>query len=156
MEEAFHKLKELLANAVMIAHLHSEAELFITTDASDTLVGAVLSHTVNTTTSPLRFFSKKLIYSAFDHELLAVYDAIKHFRVELDGRNFYILTDHKPLAAVIKYPPADPPPRRFRHFDFIPQFTTDVRYISGADFFFTRQCSFHITRFVKPCHPPVS
>lgn len=95
MEEAFHKLKELLANAVTIAHPHSEAELFITTDASDTVVGAVLSHTVNTITSPLCFFSKKLNgaqrkYSTFDHELLAVYDAIKHFRVELDGRNFYI------------------------------------------------------------------
>ena len=43
---------------------------------------------------PLSFFSKKLNpaetrYSAFDCELLAVYATIRHFRHNLEGRNFF-------------------------------------------------------------------
>lgn len=138
METAFEKLKHLLANAVTVAHPHPDATLFITTDASDCAIGAVLSQSVGDVTSPLQFFSKKLNnaqkkYSAFDRELLAVYEAVKHFRTEVEGRGFYILTDHKPLVAAIQKPPSDPPPRRFRHLDYILQFTSDVRYIKGAD-----------------------
>ena len=52
---------------------------------------------------PLGFFSRKLNtpeqkYSAFDRELLAVYAAIRHFRWALEGRRFYLLSDHKPLT----------------------------------------------------------
>ena len=52
---------------------------------------------------PLGFFSRKLNtaeqkYSAFDRELLMVYVAIRHFRWALEGRWFYVLSDHKPLT----------------------------------------------------------
>lgn len=138
MIRAFDDLKQLLANAVTVAHPHSEAQLFITTDASDTAVGAVLSQTVGDETSPLQFFSRKLNnaqkkYSAFDRELLAVYESIKHFRPEIEGRDFYVLTDHKPLVAAISNPSLDPPPRRARHLDLILQYTSDIRHIKGAD-----------------------
>jgi hypothetical protein len=52
---------------------------------------------------PLGFFSAKLDqaqlkYSAFERELLACYLAVRHFRCMLEGRAFYIITDHKPLV----------------------------------------------------------
>ena len=37
-------------------------------------------------------------YSSFDRELLSVYAAIRHFRWTLEGRHFYVLSDHKPLT----------------------------------------------------------
>ncbi|MBJ7883183.1 hypothetical protein JEM65_21420, partial [Gelidibacter salicanalis] len=37
-------------------------------------------------------------YIAFDKELLAVYLSIRSFRSSLEGRNFVIFTDHKPLT----------------------------------------------------------
>ena len=37
-------------------------------------------------------------YSAFDREFLEVYGAIWHFRWALEGRQFYMLSDHKPLT----------------------------------------------------------
>jgi hypothetical protein len=37
-------------------------------------------------------------YSAFDRELLAVVAAIKHFFYMLEGRQFVVFTDHKPLV----------------------------------------------------------
>jgi hypothetical protein len=49
---------------------------------------------------PLDFFSRKLNpaqqkYNAYDRELLAVYEAVKHFRHMLDAHHFTIFTDHK-------------------------------------------------------------
>ena len=40
-------------------------------------------------------------YSAFDRELLAVYATIRHFRHNLEGRNFFVNTDHNPLTDVM-------------------------------------------------------
>ena len=37
-------------------------------------------------------------YSAYDRELLAIYEAVKHFRHMLEARHFVILTDYKPLT----------------------------------------------------------
>lgn len=94
MDRAFHKLKAILASAITIAHPCMDAKLFLTTDASNNADGAMLSQTYNDVTTPLQFFSKKLSsaqrkYSAFDRELLAVYEATKHFCVELESRDFY-------------------------------------------------------------------
>ena len=51
---------------------------------------------------PLVYYSLKLTstqqkYSTFDHELLAIYLAAKHFHYFVDGRDVYIIMDHKPL-----------------------------------------------------------
>jgi cleavage and polyadenylation specificity factor subunit 1 len=37
-------------------------------------------------------------YSAYDCELLAIYEAVKHFRHMLEARHFTIFTDHKPIT----------------------------------------------------------
>ena len=55
---------------------------------------------------PLSFFSKKLSpaktrHRAFDRELLAVYPTTRHLRHNLEGRNFFVNTDHKPLTYVM-------------------------------------------------------
>jgi len=67
-------------------------------------VGAVLQQRVDDAWFLLAFYSKKLSdaekkYSAFDRELLAVYSAIRHFRFMLEGREFLLFTDHKPLTS---------------------------------------------------------
>lgn len=61
MDKAFNKLKQLLAAAVTVtlAHPHAYATMFITTDASDSAVGAVLSQTYNDIKTPLQFFLEK-------------------------------------------------------------------------------------------------
>lgn len=129
------EFKQLLASAVTIAHPGSAATLFITANESSNAVGGVLSQTYNDVTS---VFSKKRNlaqekYSAFDRELLPIYKAIKNFRNDLEGRDFYILTDHKPFVSAIKNPLSDPPPRCFCHIDYILQFTNDIWCRKGAD-----------------------
>ena len=55
---------------------------------------------------PLAFFTAMLSatqqkYSAFDRELLGVFLALRHFRFELEGRKFHILTDHLSLVLAL-------------------------------------------------------
>jgi hypothetical protein len=99
-------------------------QLALVTEASTTSIGAVLQQRVNKVWQPLAFFSRKLNstqrkysaydrellavyetirnstqrkYSAYDRELLAVYEAIRYFRHKLEARHFTVFTDHKPL-----------------------------------------------------------
>ncbi|EFN71769.1 Uncharacterized protein F44E2.2, partial [Camponotus floridanus] len=107
-------------------------------DASDSSVGAALQQRGEDGWEPLAFFSKKLSpteekYSAFDRELLAIYLAVKHFRHMVEARNFIIFTDHKPIIYSFKQKPDKCSPRQFRHLDFIGQFSTDIRHVSGSD-----------------------
>ena len=86
--------KQILANATLLVHPDHTAPLNITCDASDFAVGGVLQQYNNNVWQPL---SAETRYSAFDRELLAVYATIRHFRHNLEGRYFFVNTDHKPL-----------------------------------------------------------
>jgi cleavage and polyadenylation specificity factor subunit 1 len=100
-------------------------------------MGAVLQQRVDNAWQPLAF-SKKLNsaqqkYSAYDRELLAVYEAVKHFRHMLEACHFTIFTDHKPITFAFQQKRDKCSPRQFNHLDSIAQLTTDVRHISGQD-----------------------
>ena len=117
-------------------HPDSTAQLNITCDASDVADGGVLQQFLNGMWQPLSFFSKKLNpaetrYSAFDREFLAVYATIKHFRHNLEGRNFFVNTDHKPLTFVMSSVTERSSLRQTRQLAFIAEFTTDIRYVKG-------------------------
>ena len=109
---AFIESKQILANAV----------------------GGVLQQCVDNVWQPLSFFSKKLFpaetrYSAFDRELLAIYGTIRHFRHILEGRNFFVNTEHKPLTFVVTSAIERPSLRQ--SLAYIAEFTTDFRYVEG-------------------------
>lgn len=133
---AFVSMKDSLAAATMLAHPVSGAPLSLTVDASDFAVGAVLQQLVNSAWQPLAFFSCTLStaqrnWSTYDRELFATYAAIKRFRHLLETRVFCVFTDHRPITFAFKQKPEKCSPRQFRHLDFIGQFTTDIRHISG-------------------------
>ncbi|BHF80129.1 hypothetical protein SprV_0702325300 [Sparganum proliferum] len=71
-------------------------------------------------------------YSTFGRELLAIYLAVKHFRHFLEGQEFTIFTDHKPLTFAIHSRSDKLSPREIRHLDYISQFTSDIRHIDGS------------------------
>ena len=133
---SFKQIKEALAKATLLVHPKPDAPINIMTDASDVAIGAVLQQYLDGQWCPLSYFSRKLSpteqrYSTFDRELLAVYSAIHHFRHFLEAREFYVLTDHKPLTHSLNSKPDRHSPRQVRHLDFISQFTTDIRHIAG-------------------------
>jgi cleavage and polyadenylation specificity factor subunit 1 len=66
-------------------------------------MGTVLQRHVENAWQPLAFISNKLNpaqqnYSAYDRKLLAIYEAVKHFRHMLEARHLTIFTDHKPIT----------------------------------------------------------
>ena len=86
----------------------------------------------------MSFFSKSLQpaetkYSTFSLELLSIYFSIRHFRHFLEGREFYVLTDHKPFTHALSSSSSHYSPRETRHLDFISQFTSHIRYVQGKD-----------------------
>jgi hypothetical protein len=82
---------------------------------------------------PRKFNPAQQKYSAYDRELLVVYATVKHFRHMLEARHFTIFTDHKPITFVFRQKRDSCSPRQFSQLDFIAQFTTDIRHISGQD-----------------------
>ena len=139
-ETAFAAAKSALANAALLHHPSHGAPTSLTTDASDKAAGGVVHQFVGGAWSPIGYFSRKFSpaqtrCSTFDRELLAVYLGIQHFRHFLEGREFFVATDHKPLTHALSTSPsaaASANPRRLRHLSFIAEFTTDIRHIPGA------------------------
>jgi cleavage and polyadenylation specificity factor subunit 1 len=122
----------------MLSHPKLNAPISIMSDASDIAVGAVLQQFVEGTWHPISYFSRKLSpaetkYSTFDRELLAIFLAIKHFRHFIEGRDFHIWTDHKPLTFSFATNSNRYSPRQARQLDFISQFTTDIRHVKGSN-----------------------
>ena len=102
---AFNQVMVALAKATLLFHPRPDAPTCLITDASDVAVGAVLQQLIGAVWSPIAYFSRKLQpaeskYSTFDHELLAICLAVKHFRHFVEGRTFHLITDHKPLSFV--------------------------------------------------------
>ena len=59
-----------------------------------------------------------------------MYLAIKHF---VEGREFQVFTDHKPLTYSLSSNSERYTPRQIRHMDFISQFTTNIQHVSGIN-----------------------
>lgn len=140
MLNAFNVCKQSLAEATLLVHPDIQATLALFTDASDESIGAVLQQqsTNEGIWKPLAFFSRKLSpsqkkYSPYDRELLAIYEAIKHFRYMLEARVFTVYTDHKPLTFAFSTRRDKCSPRQFRYLNYIAQYTTDLKHIPGSD-----------------------
>lgn len=136
-DQAFSAVKTKLAQATLLHHPSPTAPTSLMVDASSEAVGAALHQWINGAWAPISFFSRKLRdterrYSTFGRELLAAYLAVKHFRYFLEGRQFAILTDHKPLVSALRSCSATHTPRELRHLAFIAEFTTDIRYVKGS------------------------
>ena len=106
LDVAFKKIKQTLAKRTLLNHPISKALLAVTSDASDTAMGAVLEQCNNGSWEPLAFFSRQFKgaeknYATFDKELTGVFVALKHFKYSLEGRPFKIFTDHKPILAAL-------------------------------------------------------
>ena len=138
MTSAFSSAKALLSSLPTLVHPVPKAPISVAVDASNTHVGGVLQQLVRGSWAPMAFFSKKLSsaevkYSAFDRELLAAFSAIRHFRFMLEGREFTLFTDHKPLTTALFR--SSPPwsARQQRHLSYISEFTSSIVHLPGEE-----------------------
>ncbi len=72
-------------------------------------------------------------YSAFNRELLVCFQAIRYFRFMLEGRQFTLFTDHKPLTTALRRTTEPWTAKQCRQLAYIAEFTSDSQHIAGTD-----------------------
>lgn len=134
--DAFRKAKEALSTSALLAFPIPGNSLLLTTDASSVAIGPVLEQVIHGLPRPLGFFSRRLLkaernYSTFDRELLAVHQAVRHFRHFLEGNTFTIQTDHMPLVHAFTKRTDAWSLRQRRHLSAITEFNCFLRHLPG-------------------------
>ncbi|KAJ8865746.1 hypothetical protein PR048_033267 [Dryococelus australis] len=104
----FIALKKALTSPVL-AYPDFSKPFVLTTDASQYVIGSVLSQVVNGEEHPVAYTSTQLNkaennYSLTEKELLAVVWRVKHFRCYLVGNGFTIVTDHAAQKYLVMKP----------------------------------------------------
>lgn len=106
-ERVFQEAKVRLSSAPVLAHFDPSLSLKMAGDASAYGLGAVLSQvSPDGSERPIAFASRTLSpsernYSQIEREALALVYGVKYFHQFLYGHKFTLVTDHKPLLAVL-------------------------------------------------------
>lgn len=112
-EQAWEKIKTMLSSPETLCHYNPNYPIRPACDASPFGVAAVLSHVMpDRAERPIAYASKRLSaaernYSQLDKEALALVFGVKRFHQYLYGREFALVTDHRPLLAILG--PKSPP-----------------------------------------------
>jgi len=103
----FNKAKSLLSAAPVLVHYNPDLPLCLAGDASAYGVGAVLSHVFpDGSEHPIAFASRTLTaternYAQVEKEALSLIFGVKKFHQYVYGREFTLITDHKPLTTIL-------------------------------------------------------
>jgi hypothetical protein len=113
-EHAFRKVKELIAADNCLMHFDPSLPIVLATDASPYGIAAILSHRTATEERPICIASRSLTaaeqnYSQLDREGLGIVWAVKKMSDYIYGRHFTIVTDNRPIAAILSPDKATPP-----------------------------------------------
>ena len=106
-EEAFKNLKDILTSTQVLAHYDNKKRTVLSTDASNSGLGACLYQESEGRLRPVAYASKSLTdtenrYAIIEKEALAVTWGCERFSQYLIGRCFEIHTDHRPLVASLQ------------------------------------------------------
>lgn len=105
-QESFERLKESLTNAETLGHFRLDAKTTVVTDACNVGLGAVLLQEDETGNAKVISYASRALsaverrYSTTEKEALAVVWACEKFRLYLQGVEFNLVTDHKPLEVL--------------------------------------------------------
>lgn len=104
---AFKDVKEHIVSAGVLTHYNPQFPITLAADASAYGVGAVISHVLpDGTEHPIAFAARTLTtsernYAQIEKEALSLIFGVKKFHRFLYGRKFLLITDHKPLLAIL-------------------------------------------------------
>ena len=105
--KAFTLAKEQLSSDKVLTHYDPKMPLNLATDASAYGIGAVVSHVFpDGSERPIAFASRTLSpseqnYAQIEKEALSLVFGVKKFHQYVYGRHFNLITDHKPLTAIL-------------------------------------------------------
>jgi hypothetical protein len=155
--QAFHTLKKALISTSIIQHLDWQLPFKIMCDASDYVVGAVLSQSKDKKKYVISYASKTLTgpqlnYATTEKELLVVIFAIEKFRSYLVGAKVIIYIDHAALKYVLMK--KDAKPRLIQWILLLQEFDLKIRDKKGVE----NSVADHLSRlqFEKSAEMPIS
>ena len=134
---AFEEAKKSLISAPVLAHYDPALPLKLAGDASSYGIGAVVSHVMpDGSERPVAFASRTLSsseanYSQLEKEALSLIFGLHRFHQYVYGRQFTLLTDHKPLVTLLGPKTGIPPlaaARLQRWALFLSSHTYDIQY----------------------------
>ena len=138
-QKVFDDIKELVLSKACLTtidpSLMPSHKIFVTTDASDTGSGAVLSFGPSYETArPVAYDSRafkgaELIYPVHEKELLAIIRALAKWRTDLLGYQFEVWTDHRTLEHFNTQ--RDLSRRQARWMEFMSHYDATIHYIPG-------------------------
>nr|KAG5691630.1 hypothetical protein BaRGS_023801 [Batillaria attramentaria] len=141
-QAAFEQLKNVLSSDQVLVHFDPEKPVGLACDASNVGIGAVLFHRYpDGSERPIANVSKTLTaaernYSQIHKEALAIIYGLRKFYQYLYGRQFILVTDHKPLTALFgpkKGTPLLAANRLARWALWLNQFDYTIEYRKTAD-----------------------
>nr|XP_012151327.1 PREDICTED: uncharacterized protein LOC105663898 [Megachile rotundata] len=96
-------LRDIICSEPLLQFPSFSQPFLVTTDASDFAVDAILSQGPIGKDLPVAYASRvlndaEINYSTIEKELLAILFVVEHFRPYLYGRQFMLITDHRPLV----------------------------------------------------------
>lgn len=139
--KAFDDLKQAVTSAPVLALPTPEGEWMVQTDASTKALGAILAQrqrvkdTGEVTERTIAFWSRKLTetegrYPVYDRELLAIRDALNHWRYYLHGTRFTVYTNHAALQRILLQKNLST--RQITYLELLHSFDFRIKYIPGA------------------------
>nr|KAG5691288.1 hypothetical protein BaRGS_017254 [Batillaria attramentaria] len=141
-QAAFEQLKNVLSSDQVLVHFDPDKPVGLACDASNVGIGAVLFHRYpDGSERPIANVSKTLTaaernYSQIHKEALAIIYGLWKFYQYLYGRQFILVTDHKPLTALFgpkKGTPLLAANRLARWALWLNQFDYTIEYRKTAD-----------------------
>ena len=140
-QDAFNSIKTLVTSSDCLTTIDPRLmpghKIFVTTDASDTGSGAILSfgpsyHLARPVAYDSRSFKgAELNYPVHEKELLAIIRALAKWRTDLLGYRFEIWTDHKTLLHFDNQ--RNLSRRQAQWMEFLSQYDTSINYIPGEE-----------------------
>ena len=136
-QRSFDILKNALAHPPILIHPNYEKTFILSSDSSDTALGAMIGQRDNYgIIHPIAYFSKKLNptqrkYTIMEKELMAIVEAVKSFKYYLYGRKFIIRCDNSALTKLTKL--ESPGNRVSRWFAFLSDYDYSFELIKTTD-----------------------
>jgi hypothetical protein len=134
---AFAALKRAICTAPVLAFPTKDDPFILHTDASKYAVGAVLSQRQKDGVKVIGYYSRKLHdpetrYPTYDRELLAIRDAVVHWKCNLHGAAvpFTVYTDHATLRHILTQPHLTI--RQMDALSILQNYDYEVRHLPGA------------------------